>query len=129
MRIKISEIKVGNRIRQDTGDLTALKDSMRRVGLLQPILIDPENRLVAGYRRMQSAKQLGWESIEARLVDVADKKERLLVEAEENTTRKGFSPDELARADRLLERYSRGGIVWKIIAWFMDLFERLFRRA
>ena len=128
MRIKISEIKVGNRIRTDTGDLTALKDSMRRVGLLQPILIDPDNRLVAGYRRMQAAKQLGWESVEVRLVDVADKKERLLVEAEENTTRKDFSPDELARADRLLDRYSRTGLLWRFVSWLMDLFERLFRR-
>ena len=128
MRIKISEIRIGNRIRKNAGDLTALKDSMRRVGLLQPVLVDPGNHLVSGYRRLEAAKVLGWESIEARLVDVEDKKERLLVEAEENTTRKDFTPDELARADKLLDRYSRTGIFWHFVAWFMDLLERVFRR-
>ena len=127
MRVKISEIRIGNRIRRTTGDITTLKESMRRLGLLQPILIDPQNNLVAGFRRLEAAKDLGWESIEARLVDVKNRQERLIVEAEENTTRKDFTPDEMTRADKLLERHSRTGIFWKFFAWFMDLLDRLFK--
>ena len=128
MRVKINEIRVGHRIRKETGDLTALQESMRRLGLLQPILIDPDNNLVAGFRRLESAKHLGWESIEARLVDVGNKKEKFIIEADENATRKDFTPEELERADRLLERHSRDGFLWRIIAWFLDFFDRLFRR-
>ncbi len=128
MRVKISEIKVGNRIRTLPGDVTALRDSMRRLGLLQPILIDSKYNLIAGFRRLESAKMLGWESIEARLIETRDKKERLLIEAEENTTRRDFSPDEMGRVDKLLLRYSKKGFFWRFIAWFMDMIEYIFRR-
>ncbi len=128
MRVKISDIHVGNRIRKNPGDLTTLKDSMRRLGLLQPILIDPENNLIAGYRRLESAKELGWESIEARLVDVTDKKDRLIIESDENTTRRDFTPEELEKADKLMNRYSRRGFFWRFVAWLMDLIERLLGR-
>jgi len=128
MRVKISEIKVGNRIRTIPGDLTAIRDSMRRLGLLQPILIDSKYNLIAGFRRLESAKMLGWESIEARLIETRDKKERLLIEAEENTTRRDFSAEEMGRVDKLLLRYSKKGFFWKIIAWFMDLIEYIFRK-
>lgn len=128
MRVKISELKIGNRIRTNPGDLIALRDSMRRLGLLQPILIDSKYNLIAGFRRLESAKMLGWESIEARLIETRDKKERLLIEADENTTRRDFSPEEMGRVDKLLLRYSKGGIFWKFIAWLMDLFEWIFRR-
>ena len=129
MRVKISEIRVKNRIRQDVGDITALKDSMRRVGLLQPILIDTKNNLVAGFRRLESAQALGWESIEVKLVDTADKKERLILERDENITRKDFTADEILRSDKLLERYSKNGFFWRLIAWLVDFFERIFRRG
>ncbi|MCR9142059.1 MAG: ParB N-terminal domain-containing protein [bacterium] len=128
MKLKLSEIRVGNRIRKDTGDLSELKDSMRRLGLLQPILVDTNNVLVAGYRRLESAKALGWESIETRLVDIEDKRDRLIIEADENITRRDFTPEELQKADQLMERYSREGWLWRMVAWILDLFDRIFRR-
>ncbi len=128
MKLNISEIRVGNRIRRDPGDLSELKDSMRRLGLLQPILVDTNNILVAGYRRLESAKALGWDSIETRLVDVQDKRDRLIIEADENITRRDFTPDELEKADQLMERYSREGWLWRVMAWFLDLIDRIFRR-
>ncbi|MEQ9362660.1 MAG: ParB N-terminal domain-containing protein [Leptospirales bacterium] len=128
MKLKLSEIRVGNRIRKDPGDLSELKDSMRRLGLLQPILVDTNNILVAGYRRLESAKALGWEAIETRLVDIHDKRDRLIIEADENLTRRDFTPEELQKADQLMDRYSRDGWVWRIVAWFLDLLDRVFRR-
>ncbi|MCB1308547.1 MAG: ParB N-terminal domain-containing protein [Leptospiraceae bacterium] len=128
MRVRINEIKIGNRIRKDAGHLGELKDSMNRLGLLQPVLIDPDNHLIAGYRRLAAARELGWESIEVRIVDTRNKKERLIVEADENTTRRDFTPDELEKADRLLDRYSREGFFWSFIAWILDWIDRIFRR-
>ncbi|MCB1325400.1 MAG: ParB N-terminal domain-containing protein [Spirochaetales bacterium] len=128
MRIRVEDIRVRNRIRRDPGHLADLKDSMNRLGLLQPILIDPQNNLVAGFRRLQSARELGWDTIEARIIDVEDKRERLIIEAEENTTRRDFTPEELEKADRLLERYSHEGFFRRFLAWILDLFDRIFRR-
>ena len=128
MRLKISEIRIGNRIRKDQVDLSELKDSMRRLGLLQPILVDTNNTLVAGFRRMEAAKALGWESIDSRLVDIQNKKDRLIIEADENITRRDFTPEELRKADELMDRYSREGWFWRMVAWFLDLIDRIFRR-
>lgn len=128
MQIPIKEIKMRNRIRRQVGDLSALKQSMRRHGLLQPVLIDPDNYLIAGFRRLEAAQELGWETIEARMIDVADRKESLLIEAEENTTRRDFSPEELEKAERLLDRYGRSGLLWRLVNFLMDLFDRIFRR-
>ena len=54
-----------NVFRRDIGDLKPLRESMQRVGLLHPILIDTENNLIAGFRRLEIARQLNWEFIDA----------------------------------------------------------------
>lgn len=128
MRVRVADIKVGNRVRKDPGEIGELVESMRRLGLLQPIVIDAENRLIAGFRRLQAARELGWESIEARLVDVQDAKERVMMEVDENTIRRDFSPEEMERIDRLLNRYARSGIFWRIINWILDFIDRLLGR-
>ncbi len=128
MRVRVADIKVGNRVRKDPGEIGELVESMRRLGLLQPIVIDAENRLIAGFRRLQAARELGWESIEARLVDVQDAKERIMMEVDENTIRRDFSPEEMERIDRLLNRYARSGIFWRIINWILDFIDRLLGR-
>ena len=42
----VSTIVVGERHRRDPGDLTPLMDSMKRVGLLQPVTITPDGHLI-----------------------------------------------------------------------------------
>ena len=49
--IKIADIKIGKRHRRDMGDLTSLADSIRRLGLLQPIGVTDSAKLVFGERR------------------------------------------------------------------------------
>ncbi|MBE7437736.1 MAG: ParB N-terminal domain-containing protein [Spirochaetales bacterium] len=128
MRLRISEIKTGNRIRRELGDLGELENSLQRLGLLNPLLIDPDNNLLAGYRRLTAAKNLGWDAIEVRLIEVDSPEARLIIESEENTVRKNFTPGELERLERLLERHQRKGFLWNILNWILDLVDRLFRR-
>ena len=41
--MRISDIKIGNRIRIDIGNLADLKDSIKRFGLLHPIVVNENN--------------------------------------------------------------------------------------
>ena len=91
MLVNISEIKVKKRVRKDLGDLDALKESLRRYGLLNPITIDNKNRLIAGERRLEAAKLLGWTNINAVVVNNISAITKLELELEENNKRKEFT--------------------------------------
>src|SRR5216110_3118692 len=99
--IRIDAIKVPKRHRQDMGDLAGLAESMTEVGQLQPVVITPEMRLVAGARRLEAAQSLGWVEIEAYVVsNLTDAAGLLRAEADENTQRKAFTPTEAADIDK-----------------------------
>lgn len=87
----VASILVGERHRKEMGDLSGLADSIKRLGLLQPVVITPEGELIAGERRLRAVKLLGWASVPVRVVDLAG-----LVRGEmaENFTRKSFTPSE-----------------------------------
>ena len=95
MLIKVKDVKIGKRIRKDIGNLDNLKKSLKRHGLLNPISITANGELVSGYRRLTSAKELGWKEIEANVVNPKNKIEQLEMEMEENIVRKEFSQQEL----------------------------------
>ena len=69
MKVNIEDVKVSKRIRQDETDVTMLKESIREIGLLNPIIINEENELLAGFRRLEACKQLGWKEIETRMIN------------------------------------------------------------
>jgi hypothetical protein len=53
----LGEIKLGKRFRKDLGDIEGLARSIdERGALLQPVVITPENKLIAGERRMAAWK-------------------------------------------------------------------------
>ena len=54
----ISDIKVGQRIRKDMGDLAGLAESIEDLGLLNPVTVDEDGRLLAGARRLAACKRL-----------------------------------------------------------------------
>ncbi|PJZ68500.1 chromosome partitioning protein ParB [Leptospira perolatii] len=123
MKIRVSDIRVRNRIRKDLGDLHGLRNSIQELGLLHPVIIDLDNTLVSGERRLECVRQLGWEYVDVRIVDVRSKKERILIEAEENNVRLPFTNEEQNRAQELLRRYSYSGIFGKLWAWLLDLWD------
>ncbi len=125
MKIRVSDIKVKNRIRLDAGDISSLKESINRIGLLHPIVIDLDNRLIAGERRLEAVKQLGWEHVEVKVVEVKNKKDRILIEADENISRLDFTNEEIQRSKELIERYSKTNVFWMLWAWILDLIDRI----
>ena len=42
MILKIKDIKIGQRVRDEYGDMQALADSVREHGLLHPIVVDSD---------------------------------------------------------------------------------------
>lgn len=88
--LRLSDIKIGKRFRQDMGDIPELAESLK-AGLLQPIGVTPKHELVFGERRLLAAKTLGWKTIPARIVDVPSILEGMLAE---NTMRKNYTVSE-----------------------------------
>ncbi|MCQ2600400.1 MAG: ParB N-terminal domain-containing protein [Treponema sp.] len=126
MLVNISEIKVKKRVRKDLGDLDALKDSLRRYGLLNPITIDNKNRLIAGERRLEAAKLLGWTNINAVVVNNISAVTKLELELEENNQRKEFTDAELLEGYKRLERLRNPSIFRKILNAIVRFFEWIF---
>ena len=103
-RRRVESIIVGDRRREDMGDLDGLAASIEKYGLLHPIVIDDDNRLVAGGRRLEACRRLGWEEIDVRSLGDLTDAQRGEIELEENINRKDLS--DLER-DRDLVREAR----------------------
>jgi ParB family chromosome partitioning protein len=121
MQVPVKDIIVKKRIRRDMGDITALAESMKRYGQISPITVTRKNILVAGGRRLEAAKSLGWKTINAVIVDVSDKLNKLEYEIEENIQRQNFSDEEIVQAAKELNRLRNPGFfrrIWNAIASF-----------
>jgi ParB family chromosome partitioning protein len=101
--VDIDQIKVVDRVRKDMGNLEELAESIKELGLLQPILVTEELVLVAGERRLRACKMLGWDQIPARVERFEDHLARLKAERDENTTHKPFTFSEMVELARKLE--------------------------
>ena len=123
MIVRIDDIKIKKRVRRDLGDLEALKDSLKQYGLMNPITLNSKYELVAGERRLEAAKSLGWERINAIVLDKnVDKLCQLEMELEENNQRKEFTDDELLEGYKRLERLRNPSILMRILTFIANLF-------
>jgi len=89
-KIPLDRIQVGpevaRRRRPDTG-LDKLTKSIRRWGLLYPIIVFPKEdkyELVVGQRRLLACKQLGWKKIPAKVISPVDTTEAKILSLIEN---------------------------------------------
>jgi ParB family chromosome partitioning protein len=129
MKIAIGLIKVEDeiRIRKEIGNLQPLVDSIDKVGLINPILIDEQSNLVAGYRRLEACKKLKMEEVEVRIVEFGgDMMKMLDVEVAENFFRKDFTPEEVLatekRRQEILEATRKKGLFERFWLWLKSLF-------
>lgn len=126
MLVKIEDIKVKKRVRRDLGDLTALKDSMHRHGLMNPITLNSNYELVAGERRLEAAKSLGWERINANILDSnVDNIRQLEMELEENNQRKEFTDEELMEGYKRLEKLKNPPLIMRILKFIANIFIKI----
>lgn len=96
--IPLEQIVIGERDREDLGDLADLKASIAGVGLLHPIAVTSDHKLIAGGRRLAAIRELGWATTPITVVDLRTVGDVLRAEADENTCRKPLSPYEASKA-------------------------------
>lgn len=106
MSLKLDDIIIKNRFRKDLGSTVSLEKSIHKLGLLHPIVISKEKELIAGQRRLEACKELGWKEIPVTIIGNIDSTEG---ELDENRERKDFTVSEIrAIYDYVEENTSRG---------------------
>jgi hypothetical protein len=96
-RVPIASIRIGERRRQEYGDIAALAKNIDQHGLIHPIVISDDNELIVGGRRLQACAKLGWSDIDARRWRVLEEAERREIELAENLDRKDLTAAERSR--------------------------------
>jgi ParB family chromosome partitioning protein len=97
LKVLIADINIGTRFRKDLGDIRSLVDSIKRHGLLHPVVITEQNDLICGRRRIAACEKLGMLHIEANIMSLPQAQE---AEADENIVRKPFTVEEIAQIDQ-----------------------------
>jgi ParB family chromosome partitioning protein len=127
VQVPLNDIIVKKRIRKDMGDIVALADSMKRYGQMNPIVLNNRNQLIAGGRRLEAARYLGWRTINAVVMEVNESLAMLEYEVEENLQRQNFSAEELAQAARRLNKLRNPGFFRRLWNSLLRFFKKLFK--
>jgi ParB-like chromosome segregation protein Spo0J len=93
MKYRINDIVVGER-KRESSDVAALAESIKEIGLINPITIRPDGTLNTGLNRLEACRSLGWDEIEVNITQLEDL-DAELAEIDENLIR-----NELHWADR-----------------------------
>lgn len=92
-------INRAERQRRELVKIGELADSIRRLGLIHPIVIRSNiHELVVGERRLEACRSLGWTHISAQYLEELDERALRAIELEENIKRIDLSWQDEARA-------------------------------
>jgi ParB family transcriptional regulator, chromosome partitioning protein len=127
VKVPIKSIIVNKRIRKDLGDIEALAESFKCYGQITPIIINSKIVLIAGGRRIEAAKLLGWQTINAEIIDRTGELEQLELELEENKYRKDFNDAEIAEAAQKIYKLKHPSFFRRVINAISSFFKKLFR--
>ncbi|CAA6811668.1 MAG: Unknown protein [uncultured Thiotrichaceae bacterium] len=92
----LSDIKRNSEYLRIQTDVDALKKSIEKIGLINPITINKENELLAGARRFQAVTDLGWADVPVHIVDRGTL-EQELISIDENLVRAPLNNLELEK--------------------------------
>lgn len=102
--VKVDAIRVEDRARRDYSGIDTLAASIDSLGLLHPIVVTPDLRLVAGGRRLEAVRALGWVSVPVTVfANLSEAASMLQAESDENTERMPLRPTEAADLARKIE--------------------------
>lgn len=103
--LPLSSITIApDRQRKELTGISELAESIRSIGLIHPIILSPDNVLVAGERRLRAHEELGLTHIMAQYTNELPREELEAIELEENVKRKALHwREEVAAVIRLHE--------------------------
>ena len=118
VEIDLNDVVEYRKIRNDLGDLTQLEQSVRELGLIFPLVVDQNNRLISGSRRLAACRNIGKTSANALRVEIDDDSMLDLdIQSGENLCRKPLTSDEIETVIALKKRTLKqdsGGVMNKI---------------
>lgn len=102
--VRVDAIRVEDRARKEYRNIDSLAGSIETLGLLHPPVVTPDLRLIAGGRRLEAVKALGWERVPVTVADNLDAAAELFqAEADENSEREPLTPSEAAALAKRIE--------------------------
>lgn len=111
--VKLSDIDASDRYREDMGDVEELAASILEKGLLQPLCVNGDLRLLAGSRRHAACTSLGLTDVPVLIRDGNDPVDAREVELMENVYRKDFTWQERAKLTAEIHRlYQEKNVDW-----------------
>lgn len=105
--VQVADIICEDRAREDLGDLEELKESIKAKGVIQPISLDSNMRLLAGGRRYTACLELGIPTIPAIIRNDVNEIDAKEIELIENIHRKDFTWQEHARLTAQIDELFR----------------------
>lgn len=108
--VAINKIVERPGLRNVADDLASLEKSIRELGLLFPLLVNANNVLIAGYRRLEACRRAGLTTVPVLRLDVDENSLRALdILIQENLCRRDLNIEELeqliGRKKELLGRF------------------------
>lgn len=119
--LPINTIIVGDRQRKDYKNVDRLANSIRRLGLIQPIVVRrSDNTLVAGGRRLTACRSLGWTDIPVTFKEELTEAQLHVLELEENVNREDLHWTERCRAISAIHSQHNLDSVLEGESWTME---------
>lgn len=129
--IPIDKIRIGEgvvRVRKIEVGLDKLKESIKRWGLLHPVVVFPKEdkyELAVGQRRFLACKELGWKTIPAMVISPLDAAQAKILSLTEHVQRRELSYADMV--DAIESLYKRYGSI-KAVAEALGVSESTVRR-
>ena len=99
-QMPIEAIQVNRNGYGEMSDLEGLTASIKERGVLEPLIITPERRLLAGRRRLEAARRAGLTLVPVRVFEIADERTAIEIGLVENVERADLDPLTRAKAYR-----------------------------
>ncbi len=107
VEIELSKLLIGTiNVRKAPGDITELANSIKQVGILEPLLVRPQGNkydVIAGTRRLAAAKKIGLKEVPCIIKDMDDET-ALIVSLSENIQRGDLGEEDIVEAYKILQK-------------------------
>jgi ParB/RepB/Spo0J family partition protein len=110
--LPIESILVSRNGHGEAGNLGGLTASIQARGVLEPLIVAPDGRLLAGRRRLEAARRAGLAVVPVRVCEIADERTAIEIGLVENVERADLDP--LTRAKSYHGLIEQGATVEEI---------------